>query len=81
MRYAFAVTPKNYLLAACHFVNFNAQLAQGYRWYDYHYSSGGDKWAKIRAEQKKLEGKAESIADQAKDKVSGAVNEVKKTVS
>jgi len=35
MRYAMAVTPKNYLLFACHFVNFNAQLTQGYRWYDY----------------------------------------------
>lgn len=35
MRYALAVTPKNYLLFACHFVNFNAQLTQGYRWYDY----------------------------------------------
>ncbi len=35
MRYSMAVTPKNYLLFACHFVNFNAQLTQGYRWYDY----------------------------------------------
>lgn len=35
MRYAMAVQPKNYLLFACHFVNFNAQLTQGYRWYDY----------------------------------------------
>ena len=35
MRYALAVRPKNYLLFACHFINFNAQLTQGYRWYDY----------------------------------------------
>ena len=35
MRYALAVQPKNYLLFACHFINFNAQLTQGYRWYDY----------------------------------------------
>jgi hypothetical protein len=35
MRYALAVTPKNYLLFACHFINFNAQLTQGYRWYKY----------------------------------------------
>lgn len=42
---------------------------------------GADKWAKIRAEAAKVEGKASAIADQAKDKVGGAVNEVKKTVS
>jgi mitochondrial pyruvate carrier 1 len=35
MRYSMAVTPKNYLLFLCHFVNFNSQLVQGYRWYDY----------------------------------------------
>ena len=35
MRYALAVTPKNYLLFACHFVNFGAQLAQGYRYLSY----------------------------------------------
>ena len=35
MRYALAVTPKNYLLFACHFINFNAQLTQGFRFYNY----------------------------------------------
>lgn len=35
MRYAMAVTPQNYLLFACHFINFNAQLMQGYRWTQY----------------------------------------------
>ena len=35
MRYSLAVTPKNYLLFACHFVNFNAQVTQGYRWTNY----------------------------------------------
>ncbi|OJD14480.1 hypothetical protein AJ78_05164 [Emergomyces pasteurianus Ep9510] len=35
MRYALAVTPKNYLLFACHFVNFGAQLTQGYRYLNY----------------------------------------------
>ncbi|EHY52132.1 hypothetical protein HRR83_003303 [Exophiala dermatitidis] len=81
MRYALAVTPKNYLLFGCHFVNFNAQLTQMYRWYDYWYMGGQDKWAKIRAEKAKLEDQASSLAEQAKDKVGGAVNEVKKTVS
>ncbi|KAK3902595.1 hypothetical protein C8A05DRAFT_44017 [Staphylotrichum tortipilum] len=32
MRYALAVTPKNYLLFLCHFVNEGAQLTQGYRY-------------------------------------------------
>ena len=35
MRYAFAVTPANYLLFACHFVNFGAQSTQGYRYLQY----------------------------------------------
>lgn len=38
MRYALAVTPANYLLFGCHFVNEAAQLTQGYRyinWWQY----------------------------------------------
>jgi hypothetical protein len=35
MRYSMAVTPKNYLLFACHFVNSGAQMVQGYRWLGY----------------------------------------------
>ncbi len=35
MRYAFAVTPRNYLLFACHFVNMGAQLTQGVRYMQY----------------------------------------------
>ena len=46
------------------------------------YSMGGaDKWAQLRAEKAKLEGTAASIADQAKDKASQAVDAVKKSVS
>lgn len=37
MRYSLAVTPKNYLLFACHFVNEVAQLGQGARYINYHY--------------------------------------------
>ncbi|KAK5262101.1 hypothetical protein LTR40_000873 [Exophiala xenobiotica] len=80
MRYALAVQPKNYLLFACHFVNFNAQLTQGYRWYDY-CRGGQDRWAQLRTEAAKVEGKTESIAEAAKTKVAGAVQEAKKTVS
>ena len=47
MRYALAVSPKNYLLFGCHLVNEGAQLTQGYRyinWWQYvappsHYAS------------------------------------------
>ena len=35
MRYALAISPKNYLLFACHFVNFGAQSTQGYRYLQY----------------------------------------------
>ncbi|CAD0038908.1 unnamed protein product [Aureobasidium pullulans] len=35
MRYAMAVTPVNYLLFGCHFVNFGAQVTQGYRYLNY----------------------------------------------
>ncbi|TVY84964.1 Mitochondrial pyruvate carrier, partial [Lachnellula suecica] len=40
MRYSLAVTPKNYLLFACHFLNAGAQLTQSYRWQQYHYGGG-----------------------------------------
>ncbi len=40
MRYAVAVTPKNYLLFLCHFVNEASQLTQGYRYLNYHHWGG-----------------------------------------
>lgn len=85
MRYALAVTPKNYLLFGCHFINFNSQLIQGYRWYDYWYGTSKPKWEKIRAEAKakadEAAESAEGLADQAKDKVAGAADQVKSKVS
>lgn len=38
MRYSLAVSPQNYLLFGCHFVNEVAQLTQGFRWTKHHYS-------------------------------------------
>lgn len=38
MRYSMAVTPQNYLLFGCHFVNELAQLGQGFRWVNHHFS-------------------------------------------
>lgn len=49
MRYAFAVTPKNYLLFGCHVINETAQLGQAYRFLDYHYFSSPEKQEVIRA--------------------------------
>ncbi|KAI1006013.1 hypothetical protein K3495_g2212 [Podosphaera aphanis] len=49
MRYALAVSPKNYLLFACHFVNEASQLTQGYRWMQYHHW-GGKELARARSE-------------------------------
>jgi len=43
MRYSLAVTPKNYLLFACHFVNAGAQMTQGYRYMDWNHWGGKDK--------------------------------------
>ncbi|PKS06479.1 hypothetical protein jhhlp_007227 [Lomentospora prolificans] len=50
-RYALAVTPKNYLLFACHVVNGSAQFTQGYRYLNYNYWGGKEKMA---AEKTKL---------------------------
>ncbi|GAV55723.1 hypothetical protein ZYGR_0AY01150 [Zygosaccharomyces rouxii] len=49
MRYAFAVTPKNYLLFGCHVINETAQLGQAYRFLDYNYFSSPEKKAAIKA--------------------------------
>jgi hypothetical protein len=35
MRYSLAVSPKNYLLFACHAINFTSQTIQGYRYLNY----------------------------------------------
>ena len=84
MRYALAVSPKNYLLFLCHFVNFNSQLVQGYRWYDYNYITGKEKWQQMAAEAKaktqEVADKAEGIAEQAKVQVKSAADEVKKKI-
>lgn len=37
MRYSMAVTPKNYLLLACHSINEAAQLGLGYKWLKHNY--------------------------------------------
>lgn len=46
MRYSMAVTPTNYLLFGCHFVNEIAQIGQGFRYLQYHYFGGKEKMQK-----------------------------------
>ncbi|KAF2861064.1 UPF0041-domain-containing protein [Piedraia hortae CBS 480.64] len=43
MRYAMAVTPRNYLLFGCHAINFTAQCTQMYRYTDYWYRGGKER--------------------------------------
>lgn len=67
MRYALAVTPRNWLLFGCHFVNESAQLVQGYRYLNYHSWGGKEKLA-AAAEA------AKAKAEKAGDKVEAAVS-------
>ena len=43
MKYALAVTPKNYLLFGCHVINTFAQAGQGIRYINYNYMGGKEK--------------------------------------
>ncbi|KAF2034732.1 UPF0041-domain-containing protein [Setomelanomma holmii] len=61
MRYAFAVTPANYLLFGCHAINFSSQLVQGYRYLNY--------W--------NFGGREASLQDKAKAGIEGATEKVK----
>lgn len=78
MRYSMAVTPKNYLLFAMHFVNFGAQSTQLYRFTDYWYMGGKDKSAANKAKEG-LAGAEGALAD-IKDSAKGLADEAKKQV-
>jgi hypothetical protein len=75
MRYSLAVSPKNYLLFLCHFVNEGAQLTQGYRWMQYHKWGGREEMLKQKAESgvKGVVGKVEEEAKVALDKAKEVV--------
>lgn len=72
MRYSLAVTPANYLLFACHFVNEGSQLTQGYRWLQYHKWGGREKDLEARAASglkgavEKVEGEVKALAEKGK---------------
>ncbi|KAI5810210.1 UPF0041 domain-containing protein [Peziza echinospora] len=61
MRYSMAVTPKNYLLFGCHFVNEGAQLTQGWRYYQWWHNGGREK------------AQAEKAAEEAKNPVKAVI--------
>ena len=86
MRYALAVTPKNYLLFGCHIVNFTAQTTQGYRFVNYWYLGGKDKALEAKAKEgfggaegavkdaaSKVQEGAKNVADEAKKQVDKVV--------
>ncbi|KAK2753556.1 hypothetical protein FQN54_007333 [Arachnomyces sp. PD_36] len=64
MRYALAVSPRNYLLFACHFINCGSQMTQGYRYLNY-WNWGGREKA-LAAQQSALQNAAEKGAEVAK---------------
>jgi mitochondrial pyruvate carrier 1 len=71
MRYALAVTPKNYLLFGCHVVNFSAQSTQAYRFVNYWYMGGKEKAAESKAKEG-IDGAAEKLkegVEKVKEKV------------
>lgn len=70
MRYAFAVTPRNYLLFACHFINEGSQLTQGYRYWNWH-SNGG---------REKAIASGELVLDKAKEGIKEGVQKVEAAV-
>ncbi|KAK4160721.1 hypothetical protein QBC43DRAFT_325131 [Cladorrhinum sp. PSN259] len=43
MKFSISITPKNYLLLACHTINAGAQTTQGYRWLNWHYWGGKER--------------------------------------
>ncbi|KAK4979435.1 hypothetical protein LTR66_010511 [Elasticomyces elasticus] len=75
MRYSMAVTPKNYLLFACHIVNFSAQATQGYRYLSYWNFGGREKSLEARAKEglDDVEGKSKETFAVAEGKVKEGV--------
>jgi mitochondrial pyruvate carrier 1 len=61
MRYALAVSPKNYLLFGCHFINCSSQLVQGYRYMQY-WNYGG---REVALKAKEAAAKAEQTVKSA----------------
>lgn len=78
MRYALAVTPKNYLLFGCHVVNFTAQCTQGYRYINYWNMGGREKSLEAKAKEglSAAGGSLEKSASQAEGTLKSAAMKV-----
>ncbi|KAK4553035.1 hypothetical protein LTR86_009959 [Recurvomyces mirabilis] len=81
MRYALAVTPKNYLLFGCHIVNFSAQSTQAYRYVNHHYLGGREKALESQAKEglNKAGASVNSAASEAEKGLKHAANKVEST--
>lgn len=81
MRYAMAVTPKNYLLFGCHIVNFGAQSTQAYRYVNYHYLGGQQAALQAKAKEglAQAEGNVNSVAASAEGMARDAKAKVEST--
>jgi hypothetical protein len=73
MRYALAVSPKNYLLFGCHVVNCSAQITQGYRFLNYWKFGGREASLEQQAKQGLVSAKAQGKEGLEKAK-EGAIN-------
>jgi hypothetical protein len=67
MRYSLAVTPANYLLFLCHFVNEGSQLTQGYRWMQYHKWGGKETMERERSLLGGVTAEAEKAVEKVKE--------------
>lgn len=73
MKYALAVSPKNFLLFGCHLTNEIAQLGQGYRYVNYTYFTSDEEKAQIASkyEQQAIDAAAANAVNEAVTAVSG----------
>ncbi|KAL9605087.1 MAG: hypothetical protein Q9219_000021 [cf. Caloplaca sp. 3 TL-2023] len=82
MRYSLAVTPKNYLLFACHFINFGSQSTQGIRFLKYWNYGGREEALKLRAQAQEgiatAEKEGKNIIQQGETKLKEAKEKVMK---
>lgn len=68
MRYSLAVSPRNWLLFGCHFINEGAQLTQMYRYLSYH-NWGGKEKAELEKGVEAVKEKVEKVEEKAKNAV------------
>ncbi|KAL9591083.1 MAG: hypothetical protein Q9203_000082 [Teloschistes exilis] len=71
MRYSMAVTPKNYLLLACHTINLASQSTQGIRFLKYWNYGGREEALKLQAQQgaQTIQKEGKNILQQGEEKL------------